>query len=250
MLTKRRLAVTVSLFLVSLLLLIGTSAWFILSFFPRSIEDSFEKVYKTQAQSVGEHIGAQFFERYGDIQAMAEATSLLIDLPNSKQRIEKLLNSYARLYRLYDFIMVVDKEGHVLATNSEDFSSKKLIQTTYSSIDVKNSDWFKKTLSETFTNDPGKGLQGTYFSMQSVSHQVDAAPTMHSLFSALIYRKDIATGVIVSYSRLDWMTQVVQEQYRKFLKLGMNATALRVIDGSGKILASYGVHDVLDKSAC
>lgn len=249
MLLERRLILTVSLFVISLFLLVGTSAWFILSFFPQNIEESFEKVYKTQAQSVGEHISAQFFERYGDIQAMAEATSLIMDVPNSKQKIEKLLNTYTRLYRLYDFIMIVDSNGQILATNNEDVTGKKIQQPSFSTIDIKNSDWFKKPMSGTFTDDPGKSLQGTYFSLESMSPQIDMPPAMHSLFSAVVYKNGRATGIIVSYSRLDWITQVVQEQYMKFLKLGMSATALRVVDGLGHTLASYGVHDDFEQTS-
>lgn len=243
MLIKRRSYVTLSLFLISLLFLIGILTWFILSVFPRSIEDSFEKVYRTQAQFIGENIAAQFFERYGDIQAIAQATSLIMDVPNSKKKIEDLLNSYARLYRIYDLIVFVDREGHIVATNSEDFKDKKLSQLMPSTSDIKSSDWFKKTISKNFTDDPGKGLHGTYFSIQSLPDQVTTVPSMYSLFSALVYQKDLPIGVIVSYSRLDWMTHVVQEQYKKFLKLGMRATALRVADDHGQTLASYGSHD-------
>lgn len=85
-----------------------------------------------------------------------------------------------------------------------------------------------------------EGLQGSYFSLAMSRSPIDKTQSLHSLFSALIYKNNNPSGVIVSYSRLGWLTQVVQEQYRKFLKLGMSATALRVIDDKGKILASYG----------
>ncbi|MGZ3782505.1 MAG: sensor histidine kinase, partial [Pseudobdellovibrionaceae bacterium] len=242
---KKRVIATVSLFILTFILLIGTSAWFILFFFPHSVEDSFEKIYKTQAQSVGEQIGAQFFERYGDIQAMAKAISLIIGFPNEKPKVEKLLNNYARLYRLYDTILVVDTEGNILATNTESITGKKLSKINYSAKEIKNSDWFIKTINRKFTEDPEKGLQGTYVSTETTLSQSQSSPPIHFLFSALIYKDDNPTGVIVSFSRLDWMNQVVEEQYKKFLKLGMNATAVRVVDGAGHVLASYGSTNTL-----
>ncbi|MGZ3771301.1 MAG: sensor histidine kinase [Bdellovibrio sp.] len=238
MVLRRRFVLTLTLFVLSLILLIGSSTWFINSFFPKSLEDSFEKVYKTQAQSVGEQIGAQFFERYGDIQAMAEATSLLIDAKDSKKKIEDLLNSYARLYRLYDFIMVVDKDGKVLGSNTRDVENKKFAPPTFTQEEIKKSLWFSNPMSGVFTADADKGLTGSYFSLTRVHSKNNGFETQ-SLFSALVYKQNKVVGVIVSFSRLNWLTQVVQEQYNKFIKLGMSETELQVLDENGKVLAGY-----------
>ncbi|MDG0815775.1 sensor histidine kinase [Bdellovibrio svalbardensis] len=243
---KSRFALTVSFFILSLFFLICASAWFILSVFSRSIEDNLEKVYKTQAQSVGEQIGSQFFERYGDVQAMAQAASLALDVPNSKKRLVELLNRYARLYRLYDFIMVVDMTGQIIAVNSEDVMGGKLTPAMFSAMDVKHADWFAKPVAGIFTEDRGRNLQGTFFYLQESDPEVVKIyndKSVRALFSALIYKNNRPVGVIVSHSRLDWLTLEVQEQYRKFIKLGMGSSAIRVIDGAGKVLAGYGTQE-------
>ncbi len=241
---KSRLVLTVSFFILSLFFLVCASAWFVLSVFSRSVEDNFEKIYKTQAQSVGEQIGAQFFERYGDIQVLARTVGLFLDTPESKSHLVDLLNNVAQLYRIYDLMMIVDTHGRIIAVNSQDAMGGKLTKTMFSSMDIAHSDWFTKPMAGVFTEDRGRNLQGAYFYVQDSDPEVikvykDNSP--RALFSALIQRKGKTAGVVVSHSHLDWLTLEVQEQYRKFVKLGLGSSAIRVVDASGRVLAAYGM---------
>lgn len=235
MLNKRRLVLRVILYVASLFLLISISAWFVLAYFSQTIEDSFAKIYKTQAQAVGEAIGAQFFERYGDVQAMAAASALISSTGNDRPKIENLLNSYSRLYRLYDFIMVVDTQGNVLATNTQGIAGAKRQPIAETKTAILNASWFSKPLSRKFTEDTSKNLTGTYFEIDKKNQR--------AIFSALILKNNSPVGVIVAYSRLDWVTQAVREQYNRFLNLGMSGTATYVVDDKDQVLSSYGVRD-------
>lgn len=236
MLSKHRLVVRITLYVVSLFLLVTVSAWFILAFFSSTIEDSFTKIYKTQAQSVGEGIAAQFFERYGDIQAMAAASSLIANGPEGRIKIENLLNSYSRLYRLYDFIMVVDRQGNVIATNTENIAGGKVEPIAETKQEILNSKWFTNPLEGKFTEDLSKNLTGTYFELDNRNQR--------AIFSALLLKNNSTAGVIVAYSRLDWITEVAREQYSRFLNLGMSGTSTYVIDNQDQVLSSYGEHDL------
>ncbi|HWU45085.1 MAG TPA: HAMP domain-containing sensor histidine kinase, partial [Bdellovibrio sp.] len=48
---------------------------------------------------------------------------------------------------------------------------------------------------------------------------------------------------------LDWLTQQVQEQYAKLVKLRMGSSSIRVVDSQGRALASYGAPMDFEKVA-
>ncbi|HWU43348.1 MAG TPA: hypothetical protein VN132_07920, partial [Bdellovibrio sp.] len=81
---------------------------------------------------------------------MATAAGLLLDEPIDKSHLEAqlvdLLNSYARLYRLYDLIMIVSPRGQVLAMNSEDIMGRIHTSSMFSSMDIEHADWFAKPM--------------------------------------------------------------------------------------------------------
>lgn len=74
------------------------------------------------AQSLGQNIATQFYERYGDIQAFAVNST--VKSLNAKS-LTPVLNQYVELYGIYDLIIVTDKNGKFVASNTFD-SSKKI----------------------------------------------------------------------------------------------------------------------------
>ena len=72
--------------------------------------------FSVVAEQVSNGIAAQFYERYGDIQAFA--LNPVLQNPNNSAAISDLLNKYAALYGIYDVILYVDPNGKFIASNT------------------------------------------------------------------------------------------------------------------------------------
>jgi signal transduction histidine kinase len=239
---KNKLFLTVALFVASLFFLITAAAWFILNVFSQSIQENLEKVYHSQAQSVGEQIGAQFFERYADVQAMANVMGQTLGILPEEQ-IQEMLNSYVELYRLYDLIMVTDNKGNLVAVNNKDMAGYLINVSALKGANYSTQPWFANPHRHTFTENAARRLQGAFFyiaepDLEILSISKDSTPK--ALFSTVIKKNGKEVGVIATHARLDWLTQEVREQHAKLVQLGMGATSLRVLDASGKKLADFG----------
>lgn len=66
-------------------------------------------------------IAAQFYERYGDVQAFSINPAL-----QTKNTIEitEIFNNYAAMYGIYDVILYVDTQGNFIASNNKTAAGK------------------------------------------------------------------------------------------------------------------------------
>ncbi len=109
---------------------------------------------------LAQKIAAQFYERYGDIQAFA-LNPITREL-NAK-RLPQILDEYVKLYGIYDVILVVDKNGKFVASNQKDSNDKPVDIKTLSTKSYADSPWFKSIMAGNLTEDKAKGFTGTYF---------------------------------------------------------------------------------------
>lgn len=98
---------------------------------------------ESQAQSVGEKIDRNLFERYGDVQAFAFNPRAR----GTSQDVTDIANFYTKAYGFYDLMMVLDKNGNVVATNNvkpdgSPFDTSSLIGKSF-----KGQAWFDKAIS-------------------------------------------------------------------------------------------------------
>ncbi|MFS4458513.1 sensor histidine kinase [Bdellovibrio sp. HCB2-146] len=241
MASKTNLVGTISLFIISLFLLVALLGLFIISVFSNSVSDSLKKVYLSQAQSIGEQIGSQFFERNSDIRAISGA---LKEIPSMNTAAGvRLLNSYAHLYRLYDLILFVDQNGKPVFHNTTDLTGAKipaLIQV--SPEEIRRTAWFTQTIGTDLAEKSPRGSTGVFFDVVNKGPILKLIPNTQNGYSIFATAATFGNlkGVLVTYARLDWIRVAVELQYAKFVDLGLGDSVIRVVKGDGSELTRLG----------
>ena len=82
-----------------------------------------EKFESSTIQSLDKAISAQFYERYGDVQAFAVNSDLQ---EKNIQNITEVFNSYSSMYGIYDIILFVDTKGNYIASNNKNASGSAI----------------------------------------------------------------------------------------------------------------------------
>ncbi len=181
---------------------------------------------ESRAVGMGHAMAAQYFERYGDVQAMAINPSL-----RSKDRKQTIaaLNAYVALYGIYDLIMVVNTQGELVAVNDKDPKGTPLEVNKLYGKNYRSAAWFKETVAGRFTSDASRGFDGTYvedFLMDPVASSAFGEKRLGSTFSAQI--KDEAgrlVGVITNRAGYRWLDVALKETYD-----GMRASGSRNVE--------------------
>jgi methyl-accepting chemotaxis protein len=198
--------------------------------------DSFE----AYARSLSDAIGAQFFERYGDVQAFSISPAIQ---SNNHQTIVDMLNSWSAMYGIYDLILLVDAKGRLVATTSksptgEDIGVKPLYDMDYS-----DAPWFKAVMEGKFTEDKAKGFAGTFVEGVQVdawTSKVYGSDRLGSSFSAPV--KNAAgkvIGVISNRAGSRWFEVAFKELYAGLKKSGFGSSELSLLRQDGVVLFDY-----------
>jgi hypothetical protein len=117
------------------------------------------KSYEAAAVSLSDAIGAQFFERYGDVQAFAMNPVMRT---GNRSAMTQTLNEYAALYGIYDLILVTDMSGKLIAVNSLSPAGKPIESEKLYTQDFSKAPWFHEASAGHFTEDKEKAFLGTY----------------------------------------------------------------------------------------
>ena len=125
-----------------------------------TFEEAFLFKMQVNAKSLGEKIKAQFFERYGDVQAFA-LNNAIQSMNGSEMQTD--LDEYVTLYGIYDLILVVDTKGQYVASNSKDPTGLAVKVDQLKKTSFADAAWFKAAMSGQFTEDKKSGFVGTYF---------------------------------------------------------------------------------------
>lgn len=142
------------------ILLLEVGAFLNMENFAVSYKHTLESASESQATLVGDRIAAQFFERYGEVQAFAiNPTIQNLDA----QKLPALLDQYTVLYGIYDLILVVDKKGKYVASNTKDVAGKDVKIKSLEDKDFSNQIWFRSVMEGHMTEDKAKGFSGTFF---------------------------------------------------------------------------------------
>lgn len=142
------------------ILLLGTGSYVTIKIFSKGFKDSLVESQTGLAVALSAKIEAQFYERYGDVQAFA--INPVIQQMDQKN-LPQLLDQYTMLYGIYDLIIVVDREGHLVGSNTKDVSGKSVDIKRLKDFDFKSQPWFQAVLSGQTTDDKGKAFSGTFF---------------------------------------------------------------------------------------
>ncbi|MGE3759138.1 MAG: methyl-accepting chemotaxis protein, partial [Pseudobdellovibrionaceae bacterium] len=196
--------------------------------------------YKTLAEDMGNRIGAQFFERYGDVQAFA-LNPIIKSL--DPEMTPDLLDSYVKLYGIYDLILVVDKNGKFVASNNTDAFGNDVNHSALSSVDYSTAPWFKAVMSGQTSDDKEKGFIGTYFEDFTLDPHMktafdEARPT--SSFSTKIENaKGEVVGVITNRAGFRWVEAEFKLSRERYAEEGHTLTAYTLLNKAGQVIFYY-----------
>ena len=166
----------------------------------------------SQVINLSEEIGSQFFERYGDTRSFAVGVTAVLDQP---KRIVNLLNEFVRIYSVYDLILVVDRNGKLIASNSLDRQGRNLSVSSLSLHDFNSDAWFRAVKKGEFTESPAKGLRGVFvgpFQEDVISGLVYSGEVLHgNSFSTPLYDADgDFAGVLSTRANARWVEDLLR----------------------------------------
>lgn len=198
------------------------------------------------SKDLGSKIGAQFFERYGDIQAFA-VNPVVRELNANK--LTEYLDQYVKLYGIYDVILVVDKNGKFIGSNSVDSDGKKINVDKLKSVNYEGAPWFQASFNEKWVEDTAKNMSGTYFEDIHLDPVYDLAygtKRSGTTFSTVIKNeKGEKVGVITNRANNRWFETEMAIIYNAYKQSGLPDAEVTLVSKTGVILSNLSpkAHD-------
>ncbi|MCB0368673.1 MAG: methyl-accepting chemotaxis protein, partial [Bdellovibrionales bacterium] len=242
---KTRIIVSVNL----VLILFGGITFGLLQNFKAKYTEETYNNYFSYAASINYYIEDQFFERYGDVQAFAvnEDVKAL-----NKSKLNADLDQYVSLYGLYDVILVTDKEGNYVASNTKDVAGNQIRTDVLSKLNFSQTPWFKKVISGEFSEEKSKGFVGTYFEdmqMDPIRKLAQGSDQIGTSFSAAIKNdKGEIVGVITNRSSNKWIEDSIKRAYEVLKEDGLDHSEITLLDKNGFILIDHDPSDQNDSN--
>lgn len=208
-------------------LVLAAAAWGFIRYFSEQSKKSTLATYETHAVSVGDALAAQFYERYGDVQAFAANETIH---SGKSSRITEVLNTYVSLYGIYDTILVVDSRGQPVAVNTRAPGGKELATDELMSMNFASAPWFKAAIAGNFTEDSHKGFHGSFYErtgIDPISSTHYGEEKQGNSFSAVL--KDHSgkkTGVVTCRAGMRWMLAALKDHHEKLRQSGFGESTL------------------------
>ena len=203
------------------------------------------------AYSIQDKIDRNLFERYGDVQAFGNNSSVRRDLTKLSAAdvasITDVINRYVTNYGIYTVSMVVDANGKAVAINTIDATGRELPDAK----DVlgrsfADAQWFKDAAAGKFStgvSSEGKSLAtGTVMEEPSTNPIVEelygkAAPAWTMTFSAAIVD---TSGTVVGYFHNCFTSAAIEEivvaEFKQLRAQGLPSTEINVVDADGDLI--------------
>lgn len=195
------------------------------------------------AISIGDVIDRNLFERYGDVQAFGLNTAAQ-DQMNWKNPVEgnpliRAMNGYMESYGIYKLMMLVDLDGHVLATNTVKANGDELSGTAdLYAMNFSKKQWFKNVKSERYLE--GKGLTGTAVEQPYSSDIVADLYGDDSFvlsFAAPVYNdKGDKIAIWVNFADFSLVEDIVKAFRQQFVAQGVRSGEITVLDDKGRVI--------------
>lgn len=221
-------------------LVLGASSLGILRFLISNEQKDTLNTFEVFSRNLGDAVAAQFYERYGDVQAFAINPDIR---SSSRQTIIDALNTYSAMYGIYDLIMIVDGKGQLVAVNNKnpdgkDINVQELYKKTYA-----ETPWFKATMSGQLTEDKDKSFSGTYIEeiqIDPYTSLVLGGNKLGSSFNAPIKDgKGKVIGVVSNRAGSRWFEVAFREQYANLRKSGFPNAKVSLLGKDGTLYFEY-----------
>ncbi|MFZ4405031.1 MAG: methyl-accepting chemotaxis protein [Pseudobdellovibrionaceae bacterium] len=225
-----------------ILLTYGGVQFFLMKNLSNDFKENILVNYENKAGNLGGGLAAQFFERYGDVQAFAENTSVK-EMNPASSALQDALNAYVGLYGIYDVILLVDKNGKFVSSNQKDIGGKPVDQTKLQAIDYSKEPWFQNVIEGKFTEDKKKAFAGTYFedfNYDSIIEIATGDKRVASGFSAAVKNsKGEVVGVITNRANAKWIESEFTSLYEDLKNAGEVSAEITLINKDGFIIIDH-----------
>lgn len=223
---------------------LSASAFVSLKLLASAYKTSLMEEFSDAASTIGDRIGAQFFERYGDVQAFAMNPAVR-SMDGAK--LPALLDDYVKLYGIYDLILVVDKNGSPIASNLKDTAGKPVNVSSLSKMSFKDAEWFKAVMSGKTTDDKSAGYSGTYFESltddQILANAFGEKRFASGFSTAIKNERGDVVGVITNRANTRWFEADLADMLNGYRDQHMQTPRIFILDSQGAFLFEHGVAD-------
>lgn len=198
------------------------------------------KSYAENASTLSKQIAAQFYERYGDIQAFAQNTVLET---KNESAIKKTFDEYVRLYGIYDLILFVGMDGKLISANSKTTLNEVIQYQRLKDYNYKNEPWFQSALAEKWTADTSKGFDATFVEDALMDPMIELATgrkDIGSSFTALVKNSQgEKIGIITNRAHFKWVETEFQLVYQSLQNHGFSKSEIQLLNKDGDIIVDF-----------
>jgi methyl-accepting chemotaxis protein len=195
-----------------------------------------ETVTRNRSFGAMEKIDRNFYERFGDVQAYAynRVALQMIDSGRATTDGQNFINTMMAYYVLYDLMMVVDRNGKVVAVNTLDRNGVPLKTDFLLGTNFSTEEWYRVCLS---AKGPEGGAWYSDFMSDPVVAKIFNSKGYGMAFAAPI--KDDGGNVIgVWYNFAGWkeVTQGIREETELLLKAESPEAFVMITDKNGTVI--------------
>ncbi len=200
--------------------------------------------YRISAETIGDKIDRNLFERYGDVQAFG-LNHVVLERenwyqPGEKNQIVKAMDRYVDTYDIYYLTILVDLDGKVIAVNSRDsdgnpIASAELYQNNYA-----DKKWFQDALAGNFYESEDGSVTGTvveHFHVDDDVKQIYGTEGYVLGFTAPV--RDINGDVIAVWknvTKFGLVEEIVWSTYHELKSRGCDSAEITLLDRDGNVL--------------
>lgn len=246
------------------LIIVGAMAYFSArSTLQKEIGEQLQATARNTIQSI-DHI---IFERMVDVRTLAPSPTITFALENNKkEELIRFLNQQTLDHRLYDFFLVFDKQGRLLATNTIDRLGRPIPSRTLSMIQGHNfreEAWFKRApvqglvvgdwdispIGDAIYRNGGYGLN-IAIPVSSTSQSYSLAGLTRKLLSIPIPGAGQPRIIGFLLARLSWQPfqRAMENVHRNFLQSGMGSNCVFLTKADGDRVIGDAERKLVGKS--
>lgn len=219
----------------------------------KNFEEAFIKQLDIFTASINDVIDRNLFERYGDVQAFGYNTAAYDEgnwrKPGEETPLTVAMNNYVKAYGFYPVMMLVGKDGDVLAVNTVDAKGDAIDTRHLYARNVKNEAWFKDALEGRYL-EGRDGLTGTAVQPPQRSDIVAGVYKTDGFvipFSARVYdTQGKLVGVWVNFADFGLVENIIGSFRQQMLGMGMKDPDLMLLDRKGYLLVDYDPANMAD----
>ncbi len=204
-------------------------------------EQQITSQFSSHATSLSARIAAQFYERYGDVQAFAKNS--ILQNQSDRSGIQATLDDYVKLYGIYDLIVYVDMKGKYIASNSKTFSGQKISIENLSTGRYAFQPWFQAVSAGRFSEDEAKGFTGTFVEPLGFDYLMGSATGVETYtqgFSTIVYGQNgKPIGAITNRTDSRYIQGELSQAYEELKKLGHETSEITLIDKKGNVILEF-----------